>query len=291
MLLTPANADAQNASEIATLAQRIDQPRHPTGRVAVVIAKSSAFLSRKASKITEPAKQNLMPEQEVKQLLRRLEAITFRQARNFDLLDARIVPHISNRKIASMENKFTLISRLAIIAIVAGSLSVIGTGRAQEDTSIGSNPHLRAQSAPTPPSGNVKKMSEKDVSFIQKAGGGGQQEVENGKMAEKQGKSADVKRIGARMAADHTRMNKELTALAKGKGVTFNTGGVKAQDLGTADFDRQYLMLLEATHKKDIADFEREAKSGDDPELKAWASKTLPTLKEHLAMVKSAMKQ
>jgi putative membrane protein len=136
----------------------------------------------------------------------------------------------------------------------------------------------------------VVKLNQKDVAFIQKAAGGGQQEVENGKLAEKQGKSADVKRIGARMVADHTRTNKELTALATRKGVKFDTRGVKAQNIGAADFDRTYLKLLEVNHKSDIADFEREAKSGDDHELKSWAAKTLPMLKEHLAMVQSAMK-
>ena len=180
--------------------------------------------------------------------------------------------------------------RLAIIAIVAGSLSVIGTARAQ-DTAIGTNPHLRSQSAPTPPSGGVKKLSDKDASFIQKAAGGGQQEVENGKMAEKQGKSADVKRIGARMVADHTQINKDLTALANRKGLTFDTRSVKAQDLGTTDFDRTYLKLLETVHKNDIAEFQKEAKNGDDSDLKAWAAKTLPKLQEHLAMVENAMKK
>src|SRR5207248_5519526 len=139
-----------------------------------------------------------------------------------------------------MKTQFLSSLRFAIIATIAGSLSIIGTVRAQqEDTGIGSNPHLRAKSAPTQSSGTATaKLSQKDVSFIQKAGGGGQQEVENGKMAEKQGKSADVKRIGARTVADHTRVNKELTALATRKGVTFDTRGVKAQDLGTADFDK-----------------------------------------------------
>ena len=192
-----------------------------------------------------------------------------------------------------MKPEFISISRLAIIATIAGSLSVIGTIRAQEgkeDTGIGSNPHLRAKSAPTPASGTVTvKLSQKDVSFIQKAAGGGQQEVENGKMAEKQGKSADVKRIGARMVADHTKANKELTGLANRKGVTFDTRGVRAQNIGAADFDRQYLKLLEMDHKNDIAEFQREAKSGDDRDVKAWAAKTLPTLQEHLAMVEAAM--
>ena len=190
-----------------------------------------------------------------------------------------------------MKPEFISISRFAIIATMVGSLSVIGTVRAQ-DTGIGTNPHLRAKSAPTPPSGTVTvKLSQKDVNFIQKAAGGGQQEVENGKMAEKQGKSADVKRIGGRMVADHTKANKELTELANRKGVKFNTSGVKAQDIGAADFDRQYLKLLELNHKNDIAEFQKEAKSGDDRDLKAWAAKTLPTLQGHLAMVEDAMRK
>ena len=189
-----------------------------------------------------------------------------------------------------MKPEFISILRFAIIATIAGSLSVIGTVRAQEDTGIGTNPHLRAQSAPQPTTSSVK-LSQKDTSFIQKAASGGLQEVENGKMAEKQGKSADVKSIGARMVADHTRANKELTALANQKGVKVDTRGVRAQNIGAADFDRQYLKLLEMDHKNDIAEFQQEAKSGDDRDLKAWASKTLPMLKEHLAMVEGAMRK
>jgi putative membrane protein len=187
--------------------------------------------------------------------------------------------------------KPTFISIPAIAIVAAGSLCTIGTVRAQTDTSIGSNPHLRSQSAPgQSPGTEVVKLNQKDVAFIQKAAGGGQQEVENGKLAEKQGKSADVKRIGARMVADHSRINKELTALATRKGVKFDTRGVKAQNIGAADFDRTYLKLLEVNHKSDIADFEKEAKNGDDRDLKSLAAKTLPMLKEHLAMVQSAMK-
>src|SRR5436190_15845948 len=143
-----------------------------------------------------------------------------------------------------MKPEFISISRFAIIATIAGSLSVIGTIRAQEgkeDTGIGSNPHLRAKSAPTPPSGTVTvKMSQKDVNFIQKAAGGGQQDDENGKMAEKQGKSADVKGIGARMVADHTKANKELTDLASRKGVKLESGGGRAQNIRSAAFHGEY---------------------------------------------------
>jgi putative membrane protein len=191
-----------------------------------------------------------------------------------------------------MKRKLISILIIAAAAIVASDFGVVGTVCAQVETGIGSNPHLRSQSAgATATPGAVTKMSQKDVNFIQKAAGGGAQEVENGKMAEKQAKSANVKSIAARMVADHSRINKELAALANRKGVTFNTSGVRAQNLGAADFDRTYLRLLEEVHKTDIADFEKAAKSADDSELRAWASKTVPTLKQHLAMVESAMKK
>jgi putative membrane protein len=192
-----------------------------------------------------------------------------------------------------MKPKLISLSAIAAVAIAASSFCVIGTVHAQIDSGIGSNPHIRSQSAgaAASPGTTMVKMSQKDVNFIQKAAGGGAQEVANGKMAEKEAKSAEVKSIATRMVADHTRIDKELTALANRKGVTFNTGGVKAQNLGSGDFDRMYLKWLEEVHRTDIADFERAAKSSDDSELKAWASKTLPTLKQHLAMVQAAEKK
>ena len=188
-----------------------------------------------------------------------------------------------------MKPKLISFSSIAAAAIAVSSVFVIETVRAQDEPGmpLGSNPHLRSKSsgqAAASPGATKMKMSQKDVNFIQKAAGGGAQEVENGKMAEKQAKSAEVKSIAARIVADHTRLNKELTALATRKGVTFNTSGVRAQNLGTGDFDRSYLTWLEQVHRADIAAFETAAKSADDKELKAWAAKALPTLKQHLAM-------
>jgi putative membrane protein len=193
-----------------------------------------------------------------------------------------------------MKPKLISLSTIAAAVIAASSSCLIETVRAQTEPGmpLGSNPHLRSKSAGEAAApGAVVKMSQKDVNFIQKAAGGGAQEVANGKMAEKQAKSAEVKSIAARMVADHTRIDKELTALANRKGVKFDTSGVKAQNLGSGDFDRLYLKWLEEVHRTDIADFERAAKSSDDSELKAWASKTLPTLKQHLAMIQAAEKK
>jgi putative membrane protein len=37
-------------------------------------------------------------------------------------------------------------------------------------------------------------------------------------------------------------------------------------------------------HREDIAEFQKEANSGDDSDVKAFAAKTLPTLQEHLKL-------
>ncbi|HEY4292867.1 DUF4142 domain-containing protein [Luteibacter sp.] len=52
------------------------------------------------------------------------------------------------------------------------------------------------------------------------------------------------------------------------------------------DFDKAYAKKMVADHHKDIALFTKESTSGKDPDLKAFAKKTLPTLKEHLEMAK-----
>ena len=195
-----------------------------------------------------------------------------------------------------MKPKLISLSTIAVAVLATSSICVIENVRAQTEPGmpLGSNPHIRSQSSGqtgSPGATTVVKMSQKDVNFIQKAAGGGAQEVANGKMAEKQAKSAEVKSIAARMVADHTRLNNELTALANRKGVKFNTSGVKAQNLGSGDFDRLYLKWLEEVHRADIADFERAAKSADDSDLKAWAAKALPTLKQHLAMAQGGAKK
>jgi putative membrane protein len=193
-----------------------------------------------------------------------------------------------------MKRKPTPISVIATAVIAAGSLGVVTTVCAQVDTGIGTNPYLRAKSAGQQPPGapaTTAKISQQDVNFIQQAAGGGAQEVQNGKMAEKQAKSAEVRGVAARIASNRARMNSELTSLAKRKGVTFDTSGVRPQNPGGADFDRAYLKLTEELYKKDIAAFERAAKSANDSDLRAWASKAIPALKQDLATVQAAEKK
>jgi putative membrane protein len=48
------------------------------------------------------------------------------------------------------------------------------------------------------------------------------------------------------------------------------------------------MKLMVKDHKHDLAAFKQEAKDGRDPAVKEFASKTLPTLEEHLKLAQDA---
>ena len=58
----------------------------------------------------------------------------------------------------------------------------------------------------------------------------------------------------------------------------------KLEKMKGHEFDHAYMQHMVQAHKQAVSAFEREAKSGHDADVKAWAEKTLPTLREHLKM-------
>lgn len=140
-----------------------------------------------------------------------------------------------------------------------------------------------------------------DNAFVQKAAAGGMAEVEMGKLGQDKASSDPVKQFGARMVQDHSKANDQLKQIATAKSVTLPSGPepkaksdmTAMQKMTGAAFDKHYMDHMVADHHKDIALFEKEAKSGKDPELKSFAENTLPTLREHLQLaerVKAALK-
>ncbi|NUZ06633.1 DUF4142 domain-containing protein [Piscinibacter koreensis] len=134
-----------------------------------------------------------------------------------------------------------------------------------------------------------------DRRFVEKAAMGGMAEVELGRLAQQKAQNDQVKQFGQRMVDDHSRANSELMQIATGKGMQPPTtldkkaqsDRAKLEKLSGADFDRQYMAHMLADHKKDIAEFQKEAKSGRDADIKAFAAKTLPTLQDHLKLAQT----
>jgi putative membrane protein len=136
------------------------------------------------------------------------------------------------------------------------------------------------------------KLSQEDRMFLDKAASGGLAEVEEGRLAEQKASKDAVKDFGRRMVTDHSKANEQLMAVANQLGAKPPTQP-DAKDKASADrlkglngaaFDRAYMEAQVKDHKETVALFEKEAKSGQDPQLKQFAAQTLPTLKEHMEM-------
>ncbi|MFY9824581.1 MAG: DUF4142 domain-containing protein [Thermoanaerobaculia bacterium] len=131
-----------------------------------------------------------------------------------------------------------------------------------------------------------------DRKFFTNASQGGMLEVELGKIAAAKASNADVKTFGQRMVDDHSKANDQLKQLAAQKSVTLSDKLSPAKQkvvdkynkLSGAAFDSSYMSNMVTDHKEDVAEFQREAKSGKDSDLKSWAQTTLPTLQDHLKM-------
>ena len=61
----------------------------------------------------------------------------------------------------------------------------------------------------------------------------------------------------------------------------------KLKGLSGADFDKEYVKDMVSDHETDVKAFEKQADNSTDPEVKAFAAKTLPVLKKHLDAIKA----
>jgi putative membrane protein len=135
-----------------------------------------------------------------------------------------------------------------------------------------------------------------DAAFMKQAAQNGAAEIEASQLAGTKAKSADVKSFAATMVSDHTKVAGELKQLAASKKVDLPEGPSVKQKaglklLGAADgdaFDARYAKDFGIdAHQDTIKLFEQAAKEAKDPEVKAWAQKTLPSLQHHLEMARS----
>jgi putative membrane protein len=139
-------------------------------------------------------------------------------------------------------------------------------------------------------------VSAADKSFMNKAAEGGLAEVQLGQLAEQKGAAQPVKDFGHRMVMDHGQANDKLKGIASTKGVTL-PASLSPKDKALYDklsamsgeaFDKAYMQAMIKDHNMDVAEFRKETKAAKDPDVKSFATSTLPTLEDHLRMAKEA---
>jgi putative membrane protein len=138
---------------------------------------------------------------------------------------------------------------------------------------------------------SAQSVSKADRAFVKKAAMGGMAEVAAGQIAADKGSNDQVKQFGQKMVADHTKANDQLKQIATAQSLPIPDSDPKADKettklngLGGAKFDKVYARMQLSDHKATIKLFEKEANSGQDPQLKQFAADTLPILQGHMQM-------
>jgi len=182
--------------------------------------------------------------------------------------------------------------RVPILPVGVGIALLVATGAASAQAASGA----MSGGANTASMQSAAKVSSADKSFVEKAAIGSMAEVQMGRLAQQKAGSDQVKQFGTRMVDDHSKANDDLKQVASHKGITLPSDldakhknkMAKLEKLSGAQFDRAYMDDMVSDHKKDVAEFEKQSKSGHDADIKGFASKTLPTLQEHLKLAQSA---
>ena len=180
--------------------------------------------------------------------------------------------------------------KLMYIGLIAGVACLVQACGGNKDSKASADSANTAKADTAKKDSSASAVDKDDAKFAVAAANGGMAEVELGTLAQEKAVNAKVKDFGSMMVKDHSKANDEMKALAKSKGITLPDSidskekKVKS-DLSAksgADFDKAYVSNMIDDHKEDIKEFEDAAKNVKDPDLKAFAVKTLPTLKMHL---------
>jgi putative membrane protein len=140
---------------------------------------------------------------------------------------------------------------------------------------------------------SVLGISPTTADFVKEAATSDMFEIQSSQIAQERG-NASEKSFAATMIKDHQKTTDDLKSMV-------SDGEVKAElpsgldsahqseigrlkSLSGAEFSSRYDSDQLSGHKDAVSLFQRYSASGDNPKLKDWAGKTLPTLQHHLEM-------
>lgn len=140
----------------------------------------------------------------------------------------------------------------------------------------------------------VAAMSSDDKKFMTKAAQDSMLEVARGQEVARRATNPDVKAFGNRMATHYGKAHEELKQLAAKKGLSLPTeldekrreDLTEIKKLSGTELDKEYAEEMVDEHEDEVGEFRDASKEVNDPELRAWAAKTLPMLENHLAQAR-----
>jgi putative membrane protein len=183
-----------------------------------------------------------------------------------------------------MNSKHTYLVRsfVAATALTAATLTV-----AQQQPVPQSQP--RSLDSTT---GVARELSRSDRNFLQEAAKSGMKEVAISQAVLGRLTNQAAQQFAQMMVTDHSAANTELKTLAAQKGVALTATTDRYTEKwadNKRNLDKDYVEEMEDDHKDAIDLFEKAAKS-EDPDIAAFARKTLPKLQEHLQQLRTQIK-
>jgi putative membrane protein len=186
------------------------------------------------------------------------------------------------------------LSSIMMIALSALAFQACNNGAKDSKAAADSSNVVKDTSKNSAATGGIAVDAD-DAKFVTTAASDGMAEVNAGKLAQQKASSARIKSFASMMVTDHSKAGDELAAIAKTKNITLPTGPdadqqKMAADLSSKsgkDFDKAYVDGMVDGHEKAVKLFTDASQNCKDADLKAFATKTLPTLKMHLDSIKA----
>ncbi len=182
---------------------------------------------------------------------------------------------------------------LLCAAALLGTATGCGSKDSVDHANDVNDAKVESTAATTDLGGAEKKGLEYDAEFMAKAASGGLLEVQMGQEVIKRAVTPEAKEFAQKMVSDHEKSNAELKALAAKKNITVPAAMADEQNSVYKDvlekkgvkMDQEYMKEMVKDHQEDVKEYTEAAAKATDPEIKAFATKNVPVLQMHLAMV------
>ena len=140
--------------------------------------------------------------------------------------------------------------------------------------------------------GQTKEMAA-DKLFVLHAGLGNQYEMALAQQAQQKAQNPQVKQLAQRILQDHQQASQQLMQVAQKLQVELPQGlpSMKQQELqviGSLEsqmFDQKFVCKMDELHAHDVAAFRNASQIAQSPDVKQFASQTLPKLQQHHQLV------
>ncbi|NEM96961.1 DUF4142 domain-containing protein [Pontibacter burrus] len=131
-----------------------------------------------------------------------------------------------------------------------------------------------------------------DATFMSTAASSNAFEVQAGNLAQQRATDQKVKDYAKMMVDHHTQATQEMGTIASQMGMSLTQALMpmhqqmmdELNNYTGNNFNEKYMDIMERAHEMDIAMFEAKSRNAQDPTVKAFATKTLPTLQSHRQM-------